>query len=243
ELMDMPSGMVRAWFDYWLQERKTAPMPPARVVSYEGGDDNGRGWQAFEQWPPETARVVELALSQDGSLATVPGAPGTQAFSQSHFSGLLWSEDAVVFTSDRLTTDWVLAGDMEVTLKARFSEADANINARLFELRDGEERLIEQGWLKLSHRNSHVHPVPVTPNGEISVRVPLWAVHQRIPAGSQLVLKLSGGSVIDLVSADSPVRTEIATGEEGSTLRLIVLGETESSSGSITLGGSSSVSK
>lgn len=226
ELMDMPSGMVRAWFDYWLQERKAAPLPPARVVSYEGGD-NGRGWQAFEQWPPKAASVVELALKQDGSLATVPGASGTRAFSQNYFSGLLWSEDTVAFTSDVLAADWVLAGGMAVELKARFSEPDANINAQLFELREGEERLIEQGWLKLSHRDSHVHPAPVTPNEEIRVRVPLWAVHQRIPAGSQLVLKLSGGSVIDLVSADSPVRTELATGEGGSTLRLTVLGKTE----------------
>jgi hypothetical protein len=45
-------GSVLQWFDYWLNERAAAGLPPARVVSYQDTSTKASGrWCGFDQWP------------------------------------------------------------------------------------------------------------------------------------------------------------------------------------------------
>jgi len=224
EELRLPQGILLGWFDHWLQDRSDAPLPPSHVVTYEGPREVGDGWQMFDQWPPDDAVSVNLALRRDGSLGTEPGRAGTRSFYQHPLSGILWAINHETFTSPPLDQDIVLAGDIELSLTACYTKSDANIHAELYELLNGQTRLINDGWLKISHRDSHVTPTPVVPGQVITSLIEIRPVHQRIPAGAQLQLKISGGGGFEMIPVKEFVRTDIVTGTGGSTLRLTVRG-------------------
>ncbi|UUY05820.1 hypothetical protein LRS13_09960 [Svornostia abyssi] len=119
----------------------------------------------------------------------------------------------------------MLAGDIELTLRARFSAGDANLHGVLLERRaDGSVRRVNDGWLRVSHRESSVTPARVRPGEDVTLKLEIWPVHRRVPAGAQLVLRISGGSSTHGIPQPRPVRTDIATGAGGSSLRLTLRG-------------------
>lgn len=219
-----PMGVLLAWFDRWLLEDDHAPLPPSPVLSFEMPKDTGMGWEMFDQWPPEDAATVEFSLRRDGTLGEAPGLPGTSSFDQTPLSGVLRPIGDAVFTTPVLDHDVVLSGDITLTLKASYTAPDANIHAELFERIGDESRLINDGWLKISHRDSHVSPTPVVAGETVTATLEIRPTHRRIPAGAQIELRISGGGAVDVIPVDGSVRTDIKTGLRGSTLRLTVRG-------------------
>lgn len=216
-----PRNVVIAWLDHWLQERDTAPLPPARVVSTEMGWE-GRHW-TFEQWPPVNSSSINLALNQDGSLRQSAGVAGTLNFEQSAYSGLIGPPETLSFTSLPLDQDLVIAGDMLLKLVAAYDGAEATLHARLLEMDDGKSMLIKEGWLNVTHRTSHSSPTPIPQGDWVTATVNIGAMHRRVSAGSRLVLEISGADVWDWQTVSTKVTTAVATGEGGSYLSLRVL--------------------
>ncbi|MBJ7519293.1 MAG: CocE/NonD family hydrolase [Solirubrobacteraceae bacterium] len=222
----LPTGVLLAWFDHWLKELPDAPLPSARVTTYEGPwGSAGRGWEEHAAWPPADAEAVDLPLRADGALGGDAGAAGTASFTQRPTDGLRGETERVEFATAPLAADRVLAGDIELTLRARYSAGDANLHAVLLERRaDGSVRRVNDGWLRVSHRESSATPSRVRAGEDVTLKMEIWPVHRRVPAGAQLVLRVSGGSVTHGVPQPRPVRTDVVTGAGGSSLRLTVRG-------------------
>lgn len=222
DMASFQRNVVIAWLDYWLQDRKDAPLPPARVVSYETGSD--QPYRTFSTWPPVEANKMVFSLGVDGSLAHEPGEEGTVSFDQHALSGLVGRPETISFTSSPLSKDLVIAGDMIVQLHATFDAPEAMLHAQMF-YRDaeGEEQLIKEGWLNVLHRHSHSEPAPIPIGESIRVSLNIGATHHRVKAGNVLVLKLSGVDTWDWQGPSSRVTTSVATGINGSTLELTVL--------------------
>jgi hypothetical protein len=61
------------FFEHFLKDAPGAPPPEAAI--YETG---GNRWRTFDQWPPKTARPMELYLEPQGGLARAPSAAGNK---------------------------------------------------------------------------------------------------------------------------------------------------------------------
>lgn len=219
-------GALLAWFDHWLAQRPGAPLPSAHVTTYEGPwNAGGRGWEEHEAWPPADAAPVELALRADGGLGGDAGPAGTAAFTQRPTDGLRGRMERLEFTTAPLAEDRVLAGDIELRLRARYSASDANLRADVIELRaDGSRRRVDHGRLRVSHRTSSAAPSRVTPGAVVDAAIEIAPAHRRLLAGSRLLLRVSGVSALEGLPRPRPVRTTVLTGDGGSLLRLTVRG-------------------
>jgi hypothetical protein len=56
---------------------------------------------------------------------------------------------------------------------------------------NGGTTRISNGWLKASHRTGHEHPQPVAPGEFAELKLPMWPMHHRGPAGHSLRLTIS----------------------------------------------------
>lgn len=221
-------GVLLAWFDHWLKQLPEAPLPSARVTTYEGPRAaGGRGWEEVASWPPPDAARTVLALRADARLGGEPGPAGVSVFTQRPTDGLRGQLERLRFTSEPLEEDRVLAGDITLRLRARYSAGDANLRAALAEVRaDGSARRVSSGWLRVSHRRSSAFPSAVTPGELVDADIELRPTHRRLLAGSRLVVSVSGLSALEGVPQPRPVRTSVATGVRGSTLEVTVRGGT-----------------
>lgn len=217
-------GAYLAWWDRWLGGDRHAPLPAARVTSYEiPGPGAGTGWQQFDQWPPRDAHSLTLTLRRDGSLAAGPGASGEAAFDVNTGTGAPSEGQQLRFSTAEVKRDVVLAGDATLTVRAAFSASDGNIAAVLYdEAPDGTRTRITAGWLKASHRHGHTEPAPVTPGTRHDLPVHIWPTHYRIAAGHRLTLRVSSDDYPEIDSDVPAGRVTVAVGARGSTLRLTV---------------------
>lgn len=117
-------------------------------------------------------------------------------------------QDRVTFTSDALDADTIIAGSGSVDLWVAADATDVDLEVTLTELRpDGQEQLIQSGWLRASHRAldeaastalrpRHLHtaaakaPLAV---GEVTpVRVELFPVAHAFREDSRIRLTVDG---------------------------------------------------
>jgi uncharacterized protein len=117
-------------------------------------------------------------------------------------------QDRVTFTSPALDEDVVIAGSGSVDLWVAAEATDVDLEVTLSELRpDGQEQLVQSGWLRASHRAldpdassvlrpRHLHTAEVvdhlTPGEPTALRVELFPVAHAFRAGSQLRLTIDG---------------------------------------------------
>jgi hypothetical protein len=208
------------WFDHWLLGPDGAPLPSARVTSWEQPKRAGR-WTEMPDWPPAGA-VSELHLNGDGGLAGTAGAPVPVSYTVNPFDngcacqdhGLYGAPDdpandqriadqsRLHFDTAPVAADTVVAGEPVLRLRASLSAPDGNLVARLEDVApDGASAVITTGWLRASHRLGHEHPVAV---------------------GHRLRLSLSSGDVQTIEPNAPPGTVSVSTGTGGSMLQLPV---------------------
>ncbi|WP_328441845.1 CocE/NonD family hydrolase [Streptomyces sp. NBC_00444] len=215
-------GPYLAWWDRWLAGDPRAPLPAARITSYEiPGPGIGTGWHQWDAWPPRGARTLTLALRGDGSLGTAPGAGGEATFEVNTGTEAPQSHQQLTFSTRALRRDLVLAGDASVSLRAAFTATDGNIAAVLYdETPDGTRTRITAGWLKASHRRGHTALAPVTPGAFHGLDVHIWPTHYRIAAGHRLVLRISSDDYPEIDSDVPTGRVALKVGLHGSAVHL-----------------------
>ncbi|MBZ9645713.1 CocE/NonD family hydrolase [Streptomyces sp. PSKA30] len=217
-------GPYLAWWDRWLAGDPRAPLPAARITSYEiPGPGAGAGWHQWDQWPPRDAHTLTLALRGDGSLGAAPGARGEATFEANTGTDAPQSHQQLTFSTEALRRDLVLAGDAGASVRASFTATDGNIAAVLYdETPDGTRTRITAGWLKASHRHGHTALAPVTPGAFHGLDVHIWPTHYRIAAGHRLVLRISSDDYPE-IDSDAPTgRVTLKVGAYGSAVRLTV---------------------
>ncbi|WP_078888215.1 CocE/NonD family hydrolase [Streptomyces sclerotialus] len=217
-------GSYLAWWDHWLARDRRAPLPAARVTSYETpGPGVGKGWQQFDRWPPRDTRDLTLRLRADGSLATRPGPGAVSAFDVNTGTGNPRQHQQLRYATRALPHDLVLAGDATARVRASFTATDGNIVAVLLDQApDGSATRITAGWLKASHRHGHTARSAVIPGTYDELAVHIWPTHYRLAAGHRLVLRISSDDYPE-IDSDAPAgRVHLRTGALGSALRLTV---------------------
>jgi predicted acyl esterase len=207
----LPAGVVLAWFDRWVRDDERAPVPPRPTfASFEGPEGTGRGWRLLPEWRPTGSDVRTWRLGADATLSD-DGAAGIVTIEQPRDP----DEDggARSFTSEALEIDRVLVGWPVLEFDAILSGADAHFYVELFDFGpDGNATLVNDGFLKASHRRSHVAPEAVRPGVRERYAVTVRAGHWRFPVGHRVSVRISGGGHDRLVPPTDPVRVDLATG-------------------------------
>jgi len=209
----LPGGVVLAWFDKWAMGLPDVPIPAKPTfVSFEGPSGVGAGWRELPGWDPDGRDVSTWTLGVNGTLGKTAGA-GPVTFhepSEPEATG-----GSIAFTSEPLATDRVLIGYPMVTFDATLSGSDANFYAELLDVApDGTEARVNDGFLKASHRISHVTPEPVTPGSPTTYRIRIRPKHYHFVNGHRVRLRISGASSQTLVPVASPVDVTVLAGPD-----------------------------
>jgi uncharacterized protein len=203
-------GVVLAWFDRWLRD-DDAPIPEhPTFASYEGPEDSGAGWRLLAEWTPAGHDITTWSLGADLSLTGRPDA-GVLTIEQPREPAA--PRGALSFSSAPLDADRVLVGWPIVEFDAVVSGGDANLYVELLDLDpDGTETLVNDGFLKASHRTSHTNPSPAAPDAVERYTVKVRAGHWRFLAGHRVTLRISGGTSDRLVPVPEPARVDLHAG-------------------------------
>lgn len=213
----LPAGVLLAWFDHWVMQLEGVPIPPQPTfVSEEGprakNDATGPSteWRDLSAWLPAGADSLSYQLGSDGSLVPVADAPQPLTF---HEPGEADEPDAALtFTSTAVAEDRVLLGHPRLALRATLSGSDANLYVQLLDVNEaGDETLVNDGFLKASHRTSHTDPEAVPVGRAIDYQIEIRAQHYRFASGHRVRLRLWGGSK-DALIQPSPVDVTVETG-------------------------------
>ncbi|MBV9831566.1 MAG: CocE/NonD family hydrolase, partial [Marmoricola sp.] len=205
------------WFDRWLKGVDNGVEAHPRIRLYVQDSvpadafvrDRPGTWFGTDAAPAEAG--VVLWPQTDGTLASSPGAGTT-----SHSSPLLLGRgarhfepmggpgdlpdvqtrddaDALGFTTEPLTEDLTIFGQVVVRLRLASDKPDAFVFARLTDVApNGESYLVTRGNLNLTHRLGHDDEVAPVPVGELlDYEIPLKNIAQHVPAGHRLRLSLS----------------------------------------------------
>ncbi len=219
----LPGGVLLAWFDRWLRDDTEAPIPDEPVFcSFEGPEASGRGWQMLDEWVPGGRDVATWELGAGGTLGP-EAEQGVLVLRQpAEPDG---RDTACTFGSGVLERDRTLIGWPIVTFDAALSAPDAHFYVELLDVTpDGSEVPVSSGFLKASHRGSHVIPESVPVGRRQAYTIKIRASHWRFAAGHRVRIRLSGGPSDLLTPVPEPVIVELFAGD-GATVALPGFGD------------------
>ncbi|SEU34181.1 CocE/NonD family hydrolase [Nonomuraea wenchangensis] len=219
---DIGFGPYLAWWDRWLGGRRDAPLPAAKVTSYEiPSPGAGTGWKRFSTWPPRGARQERLSLAADGTLSSSPSAATTRGFTVNTETTPASPDEKLSFQTRPRRADLVLAGEVTAKVRAAFTATDGNIAVIVEDVApDGTSNRITQGWLKASHRFGHDRAVPVRPGTVYDLDIRTWPTHYRLSAGHSLRVTISSDDYPE-IDSDAPAgQVSLRLGHGGTEIRL-----------------------
>ncbi len=196
-----------AWFDQWLKGRDTGIMDGPPIRYWLPGEE---AWRAADSWPPPETVHQEFALRADGRLSGDEGPTGERSYTTLG-SGL--GRDGtkptdplrqLVWTSDPLSAELDVVGDIELRLVASSSATDTAWIVLLADVGpDGDATAITQGYLQASLREVDEStsrpgapdlpcrtPQLVPPGEEVFYRIPLVPNARRVRVGHRLQLTI-----------------------------------------------------
>jgi len=202
----LPSGVILAWVDRWVMDIQEAPIPDKpNFVSFENPKGASRGYRELSAWVPAGVDPVVYELGSDGSLATSAAALGSVTFHQP-------GEANATFSSAPLDAERVLLGHASLDVRAQLSAADANFYVQLFDVDStGKESFVNDGFLKASHRKSHVTPEAVPVGEMVDFHIAIRPQHYRFAAGHRVRIRIWSGPSQDLAQPQ-PVDVTLETG-------------------------------
>ena len=119
----------------------------------------------------------------------------------------------LVYSSEPLERDLVLAGDVTATLWAASSAVDTDFTVRLCIVdRNGRSTNLQEGIVRARYRHSPHEPRPLEPGAVERYRVELGPVGVRVPAGFRLRVDVSSS---DFPLWDRNLNTGGPVGAEG----------------------------
>ena len=236
-----------AWLDHHVAQLPEAPLPSARITSYEMPREGGEGWTELSAWPPPDAVTHRMGWTAEGTLADEGGPAGTVSYRVDPADGMptYWNtgtrpDDPAVRShhtareqqrlhaaTEPLEADLVVAGTPRLRVRATFDTNEGYLVARVTDVApDGTTTLVSTGWLLASHRDGHEAAAEVVPGEAADYEIEIWPTHWRFRQGHRLQVSLSSGDV-PRTHPDAPQGTvTVDVGEGGAHLDLPVLGET-----------------
>ena len=205
------------WFAAWVGADQEEHRPGPSVAYFVMGENR---WRDAARWPPSATRSVTYALTAGGSLTETPAASlatGRRsfvadpdhpiptrggctvmagAFPPGPFDQSSISEraDVLLYRSEPLSQDLVLAGPVSVDVWLSSTAPDADVVARLLDLEPaGTQWNLADGVLRAGHRDGG--PRALLPEtGSVHCAVDLWSTASVLPQGHRVGLLIAASS-------------------------------------------------
>jgi predicted acyl esterase len=203
------------WFDHWLKGIDNGVMNEPPVTVFVRGwqepsllcrEDAGT-WRNEAAWPPVRVRPTAIFLSGGVTLADTADDAGSDSYTYRPSVGITtgrrglgsttpWAMPidqrldeafSLVFTTEPLREPLELLGEPLVVLHVSSTAEIAYFHVKLSDVaEDGASRLITDGGLLATHRNSHDAPEMLIPGEVYPLRIPLRHCAYAIEAGHRL---------------------------------------------------------
>jgi predicted acyl esterase len=203
------------WFDHWLKDIDNGVMQEPPVTVFVRGwqapsllclEDAGV-WRNEAAWPPARVQPTMMYLARGGTLSYAVGDQGSHHYPYRPSIGIStgrrglgsttpWAMPidqrldeaySLLFTTEPLQAAIELLGEPLVELYAASSAEVAYFHLKLCDVADdGTARLICDGGLLATHRDSHEVPAPLVPGHMYTLRFPLRHCAYRVAAGHRL---------------------------------------------------------
>jgi len=212
----IPPTLILRWFDYWLKGINNGIMDEPAVHYYLMGADE---WRTTEQWPPAGVADAVYYLHADGTLSTA--FPAKDDASTTYLYDPLdpvltyggrnlmisagpmdqraveppYRTDVLVYTSDVLQEDVVVAGNVQVVLYASSDALDTDFTAKLVDVYpDGTAINVLDEMLRARFRESPRYEVSMTPGKRYELVLDLGDTAQVFKAGHRIQVDISSSN-------------------------------------------------
>jgi uncharacterized protein len=218
-------SLETAFFNFYLKDKGSFTAAEATVF-----DAGAQGWKRFPQWPPAATKNTPYYFNEGGQLSQqkptaaqafdeyvsdpakpVPYANGI--FARRHNGYMVDDQrfaasrtDVVVYSSDVLTADMVLAGEIKADLKVSLTSTDADFIVKLIEVLPdslanmknapsnfqlgGMQRMVRAEIMRGKFRNSFEKPEPFVPGKVATVAFQLNDVMHTFKKGSRIMIQV-----------------------------------------------------
>ena len=216
------------FFNHYLKgdTKTTVALPEAYMY-----DTGKKEWNEFANWPPKKATKLNFYLSSNGKLETKkseksayseyysdPNNPVPSSVNYADFNGFtprnymsedqrfaLSRPDVVTFTTDYLTEDITLAGEIMAKLKIASSSTDADFVVKLIDVYPLDEpenkdkpnvlyanyhQMVRSEIMPARFRNSFEKPEALTPNTTAEVDFRLQDVLHTFKKGHKIQIQI-----------------------------------------------------
>ncbi|UOX32489.1 CocE/NonD family hydrolase [Flavobacterium sediminilitoris] len=216
------------FFDHYLKgdSKTTVALPEAYMF-----DTGKKEWNEFTNWPPNKASKLNFYLSSNGKLETNksskiefteyysdPNNPVPSSINYADFNGFtprnymsedqrfaLSRPDVITFTTDYLTEDTTLAGEIMAKLKIASSSTDADFVIKLIDIYPLDEpenkdkpnviyanyhQMVRSEIMPARFRNSFEKPEALTPNTTTEVNFRLQDVLHTFKKGHKIQIQI-----------------------------------------------------
>ncbi len=230
------------WFDHWLKGIDNGVMDESPVTVFVRSwqqpallclEDAGE-WRSESAWPPARVRQTPMYLADTGRLVTTaPTAAGTSSYEYRASVGITtgrrglgsttpWAMPidqrldeaySVVFTTEAFAATTELLGEPEAVLFIESTAEVAYFHVKLCDVApDGTSRLISDGGLLATHRNSHETPEPLVPGQIHQLCFTLRHCAYAIAAGHGLRVAIASAEFQNAWPTGQPARNTIHHG-------------------------------
>lgn len=178
-------NMYLAWFDHWVADIKTAPLPAKATVQAA----ESKRWDGFAAWPPRSSEVQSFYLTSSG-LRNEASTASTVQFDTAADG----TSQTLTFESIPFPTARTLSGPVELKLPVSFTAPDANIVVNLLS-RGADGALTELGYplfKRASHFESDTTPQPRVAGQTYTQTFTVPSRYWTFKPGERLVLTVSG---------------------------------------------------
>ena len=216
------------FFNHYLKEKskEAAQLPEAYMF-----DTGRKEWKTFENWPPKESTKLNFYLSSNGKLETKksvntnfseyysdPNNPVPSSVNYAEYNGFtprnymsedqrfaLSRPDVVTFTTDYLTEDITLAGEIMAKLKIASTATDGDFIVKLIDIYPADEpqnkdkpnvlyanyhQMVRSEVMPARFRNSFEKPEPLTPNSTTEVNFRLQDVLHTFKKGHKIQIQV-----------------------------------------------------
>lgn len=218
---------LHAWFDKHLQDRDVDTGPPVEVF-VNGERTRGAAIRGHDRvftdttWPTKASALTLFPDVADMSLSTDrPTTTDSATFSGSRAVAL---RSTLEFRTEAFEQDTLLVGLPDLRLVASATAQNLDLIVNLYdEAADGSRRELSQFAINPALRDSIAAPAPVIPGRPYTMRPPGWPVAHQVPAGNQLVLRVTTTDVDKMgLNTEDPL-VGVFTGPLGTSLTLPVV--------------------
>ena len=215
------------FFTYHLKGKGGLNLPEAFVF-----DTGLKTWRSFDAWPPKEIPAVKLGFAPGGKLLIDEEGKESDTFSyisdpanpvphRSEIVPLSFTPraymtddqrhasrrpDVITFSTEVLTQDRTLAGEIAAKLKVMLSSTDADFVVKLIDvypdteqanpatpehvIMAGYQQLVRAEVFRGRFRNSFAEPEPFTPGEVTEVNFPLQDILHTFKAGHRIMIQI-----------------------------------------------------